>query len=43
VTRNNLCLVPETIFTDLAKLLNGRQMLCNPLRFKQFSSCGKLN
>lgn len=30
----SLEMVPETIFTDLAKLLNGRQKLCNPLRFK---------
>jgi hypothetical protein len=39
---NLRALVPETIFTDLANLLNGRQKPCNPLRFKRFSSCGKL-
>jgi hypothetical protein len=35
-------LVPETIFSELANLLNGRQKLCNPLRFNRFSSCGRL-
>ena len=41
-TRNVRSLVPETIFSDLANLLNERQKPGNPLRFNCFISCGKL-